>query len=303
MGIWRTFVPYILNCYTMHPLIARWIQPIVMPFIWQDFLLAIPRLLGGYWMTTYFGSPKFGLPWSDPDKNLSFLEVVYWFPTDVAEYGGIFALLAPFLAWMGAFAEGVGGIAWLLGWQTRFFSVLIGATMVVAALFQQFDNGLWNMLPALGFLWLSLFYGILGSGRFGLDFVLTRKPSRLVWANPIPVFVLTLALAAWSPVQESKEQRVLFQLDTSSFTGDIQTVGIRGEGNPLSWRTDFPLVKNEKTGLYEGECRANTGYAKTEVKFVINGEFEFQDDSNRVIYFAPDQNTRVRSTWNRRSDQ
>jgi hypothetical protein len=40
---------------------------------------------------------------------------------------------------------------------------------------QQINNGLWNCLAAMGFLWVAIFYLILGSGRFGIDNLLTKN--------------------------------------------------------------------------------------------------------------------------------
>jgi len=62
----------------------------LLPKWWQDFLFAIPRIICGYLLTTDFGAAKFGLPWSPPDSNLGFFEVAFWFPNDVAAYGGLF---------------------------------------------------------------------------------------------------------------------------------------------------------------------------------------------------------------------
>jgi putative oxidoreductase len=47
--------------------------------------------------------------------------------------------------------------------------------MMVAIFAQQIHNGMWNMLPAMGFLWVGFFYMILGSGRFGIDYLITQK--------------------------------------------------------------------------------------------------------------------------------
>lgn len=146
-----------------------------MPHWWQDLFLVLPRLVCGYLLTTDFGSAKFGLPWSPVEKNLGFFEVAFWFPNDVAEYGGIFAAFPAFFAWMGAFSEAVGGIFWIFGLQTRVFSFLIFCTMLVAIFMQQFNNGTWNMLPAAGFLWVTMFYMVLGSGKFGVDYLISKK--------------------------------------------------------------------------------------------------------------------------------
>ncbi|MCF2219547.1 DoxX family protein [Chryseobacterium sp. PS-8] len=159
-------------------MIKRIFTPIQMPFWWQDLLFAIPRIVCGYLLTSDFGAAKFGLPWSPADNNLKFFEVAFWFPNDVAEYGGVFAMFPAFFAWMGAFSEAVGGIFLLLGLFTRPFAVLVFITMFVAVFFQQMNQGVWNMLPAMGIMWVSLFYIILGSGRFGLDYIIAKKLTR-----------------------------------------------------------------------------------------------------------------------------
>lgn len=150
-------------------------KPILMPYWLQDLLLAIPRIVCGYLLTVEFGSPKFGLPWSNPDNGLGFFEVAFWFPQDVAGYGGIFAIAPGFLAWMAGFAEAIGGIALIVGFQTRIFSFLITCTMLVAIFVQHAGKDLWMQLPAMSFMWTAIFTMVLGSGRFGIDFLLTTK--------------------------------------------------------------------------------------------------------------------------------
>ncbi len=156
-------------------LIKRLTTPIQLPAWWQDLLLAIPRIICGLLLTADFGAAKFGMPWTPADKNLGFFEVAFWFPNDVKEYGGLFAIFPVFWAWMGAFSEAVGGLFVLLGFQTRIFSFLITCTMLVVILKQQFSNGMWNMLPGMGFLWVSLMGMVLGSGRFGIDYFISKK--------------------------------------------------------------------------------------------------------------------------------
>lgn len=161
----------------MRTIFLRLTRPINLPYWWQDFILLLPRLVAGYWLSSNFGAAKFGLPWSPADNNLGFFEVAYWFPHDVAQYGSVFALFPGFFAWMAAFSEAVGGLAWILGFQTRLFSFLIVCTMLVAAFVQHAHEELWQQLPAIGFGWLALVYLILGSGRFGIDFLISKKLS------------------------------------------------------------------------------------------------------------------------------
>jgi len=151
------------------------LQPLVLPNWWQDALLTIPRVVCGYLLTTSFGAAKFGLPWSPPENNLGLFEVAFWFPNDVAAYGGVFALFPAFFAWMGAFSEAVGGLLLLLGLGTRLSAFLIICTMLVAIFMQQLSQGMWNTLPAAGFLWAALPALVLGSGRFGLDYLLDKS--------------------------------------------------------------------------------------------------------------------------------
>lgn len=129
-------------------------------------------------LTLSFGSDKFGLHWSST-ANLGLFEVVAWFPKDVAEYGGIFALFPVFFAWSGAFAEAVGGLLLAIGFKTRIASFLIMFTMLVPVFLQKWDQGLWSMLPAMGFLWVFIYHLFLGSGRFGIDYLISKKINKI----------------------------------------------------------------------------------------------------------------------------
>lgn len=151
------------------------ITPIVQKHWAIDLVFAIPRVLYGFFLTTMFGADKFGMPWTAESQNLHLFEVAAWFPEDVASYGGIFAIAPIFFAWMGAFSEAVGGLFLMLGLKTRVASFLIMCTMLVAIFMQKWNQGLWAMLPAMGFLWVALYNLLLGSGRFGLDYLISKK--------------------------------------------------------------------------------------------------------------------------------
>ncbi len=151
------------------------ITPTLLPHWSQDLVVTLPRIVCGYLLAFDFGAAKFGMPWSPTDNNLGLFEVAFWFPNDVASYGGIFAIAPAFFAWMGAFSEAIGGLLLMIGLQTRIASFLIVCTMLVAIFMQQIQNGLWNCLPAMGFLWIGLFNLMLGSGRFGIDYLLTKN--------------------------------------------------------------------------------------------------------------------------------
>ena len=151
------------------------ITPITLNHWFTDLVFAIPRILCGFFLTTMFGADKFGMPWTADSQNLNLFEVSAWFPQDVAEYGGLFAVAPIFFAWMGAFSEAVGGLFLMLGLKTRIVSFLIMCTMLVAIFMQKWDQGLWSMLPAMGFLWVAIYNLFLGSGRFGIDYLISKK--------------------------------------------------------------------------------------------------------------------------------
>ena len=149
--------------------------PITQKHWFVDLQFAIIRFICGMLLTLDFGSAKFGMPWTPDDRNLNLFEVAAWFPEDVASYGGVFALAPIFFAWMGAFSEAVGGLLLALGLQTRIASFLIMCTMLVAIFMQKWNQGLWGMLPAISFLWIAIYNLFLGSGRFGLDYLISKK--------------------------------------------------------------------------------------------------------------------------------
>lgn len=161
------------------------IQPVLQNKWYADLAFAIPRFIAGMLLSIDFGSSKFGMPWTDPEKNLSLLEVASWFPEDVAKFGGLFAITPWFFAWMGAASEAIGGLFLAFGLKTRVFSFLIMCTMLVAIFFQKWGGGTWGMLPAMGFLWISTFHLVLGSGRFGLDYLITRRLNGSIIETPL----------------------------------------------------------------------------------------------------------------------
>ena len=158
----------------MKTIIKNVIKPVTQKHWFADLAFAIPRFICGMLLAIDFGASKFGMPWTDKGQNLDLFEVAAWFPEDVASYGGIFAVAPIFFAWMGAFSEAVGGLFLAFGLKTRVASFLIMCTMLVAIFLQKWGQGTWSMLPAMGFLWIAMYNLYFGSGRFGLDYLLTK---------------------------------------------------------------------------------------------------------------------------------
>ncbi|MFN4314629.1 MAG: hypothetical protein ACK4E0_10075 [Chitinophagaceae bacterium] len=93
-----------------------------------------------------------------------------------------------------------------------------------------------------------------------------------------------LLSVATSCVQKTVEKTVLVQVLVHGKTG-IEKLGIRGEGNPLSWYEDRLLQPVVADSLYETSFISKTGFLYTEYKFTLNGDFEWEDGPARRIYY------------------
>ncbi len=153
----------------------RLTEPKELQGFFSNAVVAIPRILAGFMLATMFGGDKFGVPWSFSDSGLGLFEVAGWFPEDVAKFGFPFSVAPVLFAWIGAASEAIGGMLLLLGFQTRISGFLISCTMLVAIFFQKLGGPIWEMLPAMGFLWVSLYAMAFGSGKFGLDYLISKK--------------------------------------------------------------------------------------------------------------------------------
>ena len=126
-----------------------------------------------------FGSSKFGMPWS-VSEELGLFQVAAWFPEDVSKFGIPFSLAPTVFAWLGAAAEAIGGLFLTVGLGTRIWSFLLSITMLTAIFLQKWPEAMeyassWPLLPAAGFLWLSIYSLVLGSGKYGVDYLISRK--------------------------------------------------------------------------------------------------------------------------------
>ena len=142
----------------MKALFSKIITPVYTSTWYSDLLLAIPRIVGCYFLAVNFGGSKFPCP--------------EWFIKDVAGYGFPFPA---FFAWAAVLAETLGGALLVMGLLTRFAGFMVMCTMLVAIFFQKWGGEVWEMLPALGFLWISLYAIVMGSGRFGFDHLISKK--------------------------------------------------------------------------------------------------------------------------------
>ncbi len=98
-------------------------------------------------------------------------------------------------------------------------------------------------------------------------------------------------------VQPAFHKTVVIYLQVNGMKG-IKTVGVRGEGNPLSWNEDLLMIPIVKDSLYTITGTARTAYSFTEIKFTVNGAFELEGKPNRRLEFAPGDTTWYRAVFN-----
>lgn len=258
-----------------------------------DIIVSIPRIVCGLILSFDFGSSKFGVPWSSND--LPFLGIPQWFVEDVATFGGIFALAPYFFAWMAAASETIGGLLLAIGLKTRLASFLLICTMIVAIFFQKWDQGTWGLLPAAGFLWVSMYSLVMGSGRFGLDYLVSKAIARKKMIH-IPIdqmkikttiqkslFILIISVGA-STGAFAQERIVTLSVDMNQVSNPAK-VGVRGSISPLSWEKDYPLSDDDGDGVYTSEIRFNTSKRYFKFKFVNNDQLELEGADQRILWF------------------
>ena len=113
--------------------------------------------------------------------------------------------------------------------------------------------------------------------------------------------IILLAMFA-SCVQPTYKRIVVLTVDVSK-QANIKSVGIRGEGTPLSWSEDYAMKTLVKDSLYQCTLEINTGYLYGECKFTVNGQFELQEADNRRIYFSDQDTTYYRAVFDQTSVQ
>jgi hypothetical protein len=104
------------------------------------------------------------------------------------------------------------------------------------------------------------------------------------------LIALALIIFMSSCVQKTYKRVIVVTLDVSK-QKNIQWVGIRGNGKPLSWENDFPMTPIVKDSLYKAVITTETGYLFGEIKCTVNGNFELKDKPNRRINFDTKKDT------------
>ena len=100
-----------------------------------------------------------------------------------------------------------------------------------------------------------------------------------------------------SCVQKTSKKTVVYILSLPNIDS-VKSVVIRGSDKPLSWQSDYEMKKNKSDSTYRAVVTYLTGYKFTEVKFVVNNEFELPNLNNRRIAFSNSDTTTYMATFN-----
>jgi putative oxidoreductase len=98
-------------------------------------------------------------------------------------------------------------------------------------------------------------------------------------------------------VQPTHTKTVVFTLHTEQVK-NIRQVALRGDDKPLNWQNDMIMKQVQGDSVYQATITFKTGYLFTEVKFLINGEFELKEKGNRRINFSAGDTTYYTAIFN-----
>jgi PBP1b-binding outer membrane lipoprotein LpoB len=105
--------------------------------------------------------------------------------------------------------------------------------------------------------------------------------------------ILTL-VSITSCVQKTVERKVRFLLDVSEVE-NVTSVGVKGSNDPLNWQKELAMIPIFADSIYAVDVTFVTGYLGAEVKFVVNGQLELQNQENRRFVFDVKKDTTIYS--------
>ncbi len=156
----------------------QYLHKVIPPFrlvgVLPNFILLLIRVLAGFALSFVYGAEIFGMPWTPEEINLSLFEVADWFVVEVSHFGPPFEYMPWLFAWSAGCTMTIGGILLILGLNTRATAFFIVATKFITIMFRSW-NETWDILPTFILFCLGLVYILMGSGRFGMDALLTKR--------------------------------------------------------------------------------------------------------------------------------
>ena len=94
----------------------------------------------------------------------------------LAQFGFVYPeLMAPLSVWF----QFAAGIAFILGLFTRWFGLITAFNFIVAVWMVHWNDPVPGIWPAAILIFLGLYFGLRGSGRYGVDTLFERKSASL----------------------------------------------------------------------------------------------------------------------------
>ncbi|MBG9378773.1 hypothetical protein I5907_21250 [Panacibacter sp. DH6] len=109
--------------------------------------------------------------------------------------------------------------------------------------------------------------------------------------NKLMILLLAVVLLGGC-VQEAHLKTVMVTLTVHNKKG-IQAVGIRGNGNPLTWEQDYPMTAVVTDSVYHASFKTMTAFKFTEMKFTVDGAWELEGRPNRKVVYPENRDTVV----------
>ena len=147
------------------------------PFVANDWyinvIIKVPRVIIGAILAFHFGPFSFGMPWSPSHLNLELFEVSPRFIGIVSNFYDPFGQFPYILGLISGLIKCFGGLFLIIGLGTRIVSFLVILLMIIFLVNSHAIN--FNYIFPLFFISVGCFGLYFGSGKYGLDYLLTPK--------------------------------------------------------------------------------------------------------------------------------
>lgn len=111
-------------------------------------------------------------------------------------------------------------------------------------------------------------------------------------------FFFILALTLVSCVQKAYERKVELTLRLPKKQA-VTTIGVYGSDKPLSWQQPLSLEPIIADSVYRVTFTSKTGYLQTELKFMVNDQWELNNQPNRILKYNTEGVTKMEVVFDR----
>lgn len=109
-------------------------------------------------------------------------------------------------------------------------------------------------------------------------------------------FILAMTLV--SCVQKAYDRKVELTLRLPK-KQKVTSIGVYGSGNPLSWQQPMALQPIIADSVYQVTFTSKTGFLATELKFMVNEQWELNNQPNRILKYNTKGVTKMEVVFDR----